>query len=114
MRPNEFRYEPHAYESEVGRVRNSVFRFKIAFATVSKPFPALSGRIQSVLILELMNHPCQFAAFLSPVSVFGYGAHRMILRAHPDHKVIVTMPNFYESAAIESEHKKPQPKRGLS
>ena len=91
----------------------SVFRSNIAFVTVSKPFP-LSGTIQSVLVLKPMDQPCQLAAFLSPVSVFGYGAHRMILRAHPDHKVIVTMPNFYESAAIESEHKKPQPKRGLS
>jgi hypothetical protein len=45
-----------------------------------------------------MNHPCQFAAFLSSVSVFGYGAHRMILRAHPDQKVIESMSNFYESA----------------
>jgi hypothetical protein len=78
--------------------RNSVFRFDIAFATVSKPFPALSGTIQSVLVLELMNHPCQFAAFLSSVSVFGYGAHRVILRAHPDQKVIEPMSNFYESA----------------
>jgi len=24
-----------------------------------------------------MNHPCQLAAFLSSVSVFGYGAHKM-------------------------------------
>jgi hypothetical protein len=46
-----------------------------------------------------MNHPCQLAAFLSSVSVFGYGAHQMILRAHPEQKVIEPMPNFYESAA---------------
>ena len=30
--------------------QNSVFRINIAFATVSKPFPALSGTIQSVLV----------------------------------------------------------------
>jgi len=76
-----------------------IFRVNIAFATVSKSFPALSGTIQSVLVFELMNHPCQLAAFLSSVSVFGYGAHRMILRAHPERKVIEPMPNFYESAA---------------
>jgi hypothetical protein len=90
-----------------------IFCPNIAFATVSKPFPALSGTIQSVLVLELMNHRCQLTAFLSSVSVFGYGAHRMILCAHPDQKVIERMPNFYESAAIESGHKKPQPKPGL-
>jgi hypothetical protein len=38
----------------------------------------------------------------------------MILCAHPDQKVIEPMPNFYESAAIESGYKKPQPKPGLS
>jgi hypothetical protein len=31
--------------------RKSVFRLNIAFATVSKPFPALSGTIQGVLVL---------------------------------------------------------------
>ena len=30
--------------------QNSVFRINIAFATVSKPFPALSGVIQSILV----------------------------------------------------------------
>jgi hypothetical protein len=30
--------------------QNSVFRINIAFATVSKPFPASSGTIQSVLV----------------------------------------------------------------
>jgi hypothetical protein len=35
-------------KSRVGRVANSVFRLNIAFATLSKPFPALSGAIQSV------------------------------------------------------------------
>jgi len=38
----------------------------------------------------------------------------MILCAHLDQKVIEAMPNFYESAAIESGYKKPQPKPGLS
>jgi hypothetical protein len=69
--------------------------------------------MQSVLVLELMNHTCQLAAFSSSVSVFGYGAHRMILRAHPDQEVIEPMPNFYESAAVESGYKKQQPKLGL-
>jgi hypothetical protein len=47
-----------------------------------------------------MDQPCQLAAFLSPVSVFDYGAHQIILRAHPhDEKVIEPIPNFYESAA---------------
>jgi hypothetical protein len=37
-------------KSRVGAVANSVFRLNIAFATLSKPFPALSGAIQSVLV----------------------------------------------------------------
>ena len=69
--------------------------------------------MQSVLVLELMNHTCQLAAFPSSVSVFGYGAHRMILRAHLDQEVIEPMSNFYESAAGESGYKKHQPKLGL-
>ena len=83
----------------------SVFRSNIAFVTVSKPFP-LSGTIQSVLVLKSMDQPCQLAAFLSPVSVFGYGAHQIILRAHPhDEKVIEPMPNFYESAATRERER---------
>jgi hypothetical protein len=37
-------------KSRVGAVANSVFRLNIAFATLSKPFRALSGAIQSVLV----------------------------------------------------------------
>ena len=85
---------------------NSVFGPNIVFAAFSKPFPTLSGTIQSVLVLKSMDQPCQLAAFLSPVSVFGYGAHQIILRAHPhDEKVIEPMPNFYESAATRERER---------
>jgi hypothetical protein len=45
-----------------------------------------------------MDHSCKLTAFPSSLSVFGYGAHK-ILRAHPREKVIEPMPNFYESSA---------------
>jgi hypothetical protein len=50
-----------------------------------------------------MDHSCPLTALPSPLSVFGYGAHRLILRAHPHEKIIGPMPNFYESAALYKE-----------
>jgi hypothetical protein len=61
-----------------GPPNKSVFRLNVVFATLSKPFPALSGVVQSVLVFQAMNHSCELAAFLSSVSVFGYGAHQPI------------------------------------
>jgi hypothetical protein len=47
------------------------------FATFSKPFPTLSGTIQSVLVFQLIDHSCELTALPSSLSVFGYGAHTM-------------------------------------
>jgi hypothetical protein len=68
---------------------------------IRKPFPTLSGTIQSVLVLELADHSRQLAALLGAFSVFGYGAHRIISAPIPDEQVIELMPSFYESAAID-------------
>jgi hypothetical protein len=56
---------------------NSVFGINIVLATFSKPFPTLSGTIQSAFVFQLIDHSCELTALPSSLSVFGYGAHTM-------------------------------------
>jgi hypothetical protein len=65
---------------------NSVFRINIPFATLSKPLPALSGTIQSVLVVQPIDHSCQLTALPSSQSEFGYGAHRLTSAPIPTEK----------------------------
>jgi hypothetical protein len=71
-----------------GTRSNSACGLNIVFATFSKPFPTLSGTIQSVLVFYIMDHACQLAAFPSSISIFGYGAHILISAPIPMKKII--------------------------
>src|SRR5262245_54538757 len=76
---------------------NSVFRVNIAFAAVSKPFPALSGTIQSVLVFALMDHSCQVTAVPSSQSVFGYGAHAIFSAPIPTKTLSIQRYTFVKA-----------------